>query len=676
MTLKMSVVERPEPAPIMGTYQSDNLLEVANFLLEVAEEPKALVSPSIFDLRHAISGRHPMGSDKSVASLLAAAKPSLPLAIEEARKIDGGKASSGERSRERQQRGPRPLRHILLSGASISAFSGRISNFMSLLRAHPTLTSLDLQNSKFPLDGVSGEQFALTINTGVLRSINMPSFVGYTGATFVIDFVNSLDSSSLETLYLNKAIILASSESDSDEADHDELMLIARAPGHERSYERKEHQCVMSQREVQWRFGEALAHLVSPWHISGRGWAPNLKKLHLNASELGIKTVKRVTRSILGQDRKLTREGHISPPNQTLMSVEMLATYSDNSEEEFESEKEENHRPSSNLGSDVNLRRVRSISTALRERRIQTQSDIMPASTTSIAGDIIQVRSSIRRSSVRQEVVTKANWRRLLGNHLWKNRRMASETRELARSLLPAVRVLGCCSREAEASKITSSAGFPFARLPAELRRRIVDLIVDVRNDDGHSDDDNEKRLTRRQRENIISFACERSTIGYGSRSSQLGMSDLALSRLMSEVKKWSSREDVEGRCMQIRPDVGLGTAAEGEDEESSLIPRHRWSWLEMIRERSVPRDWPAAILDEAGIMTASAYHGPIDDEEATEAERTSFGGGGGPDGQGGITMMRPVKIARERKNQLWQTSGLRAFWEATGTTTSLAEGM
>ncbi|PWN88622.1 hypothetical protein FA10DRAFT_303563 [Acaromyces ingoldii] len=626
----MSVVKRPEPGPIMGTYRNEDLNAVVDYLSDGSE---AIIEPCVFDLRWA-TGR-PRGS--SVATLLAAAKPPIPLPIRLARCQDD---ANGIEDGSKNDIKTRAIRQIILSGAHIMSFSGAMPNFMSLVRLHASLTSLDLQHSHFPYKLVPCKELAHAINTSVLRSLNMPNFYRVGGAVFVIDLINNLDCPSLETLYLNKAINLFGADVD----DEDDLNGTAEAG---------EENIDMTQKEVQARVGDALAHLVSPWHIPRRGWAPNLKKLHLNANELGIKTVKRITRAILGQDRKIKRDGRISPPNRTLMSVEMLATYSDNSEDEAESDEEGQGTRSSAAvtASEASLRRVKSISSLLRERRMQEASAAAPTTPSSSAGDIIRVANSSRKPTSAQagkETVTKENWRRLLGNHLWQNRRMASKVRESARRALPVVRVLGCCSREASSS--SSSSSFPFTCLPAELRRRIVELLLD-------ESDDKERQLTRQQMENVISFACERSTIGCGTRSAQLGMSDLALSRLTLELQHRQAEEENN----------------EKEEADPSLIPHHRWSWFEMVRERSVPRDWPAAIIDESSFQSKSAYHGPRDDEEATEAERSSFGGGGGPDGQGGLTTMRPITVTKERKLQLWQTSGLRAFWEATGTTTALA---
>lgn len=137
----------------------------------------------------------------------------------------------------------------------------------------------------------------------------------------------------------------------------------------------------------------------------------------------------------------------------------------------------------------------------------------------------------------------------------------------------------------------------------------------------------------------VISFASNPATLGYGCKSANLGLSNMAFQQIKRE--------------------------AQGIDEEEiddyGLIPHHPWSWKEMMQNSPMPRDWPATILDDGLRRKAKPEEGDDDHRDIQGL------GGGGPDGRGGLTYERHGPDAARRR-WLEEQSGLHAYWETTGT--------
>jgi hypothetical protein len=231
-------------------------------------------------------------------------------------------------------------------------------------------------------------------------------------------------------------------------------------------------------------------------------------------------------------------------------------------------------------------------------------------------------KNSLKTESMSAKIaLTKESWRGELGRHLWKNRLRRKDVKDASRYILPIARVLTCKCREGPGKPY-----FPFTKLPPEIRAKVILYL------------DDKGILTSQQMKRILSFASNPATLGYGCMSKDLGLSELALQQIRKE--------------------------AQGIEEEDTndygLIPHHRWSWQEMIRDFPMPRDWPATILDEN--MRRSKAGDGEDDHSETEGL-----GGGGPDGLGGVTYERAGPDAARRR-WLEEQSGLHAFWESTGT--------
>ncbi|CBQ70375.1 conserved hypothetical Ustilaginaceae-specific protein [Sporisorium reilianum SRZ2] len=172
------------------------------------------------------------------------------------------------------------------------------------------------------------------------------------------------------------------------------------------------------------------------------------------------------------------------------------------------------------------------------------------------------------------------NWQIVLLRQLDRNRDDGKECRSAALAVLAAARTLGCRARRQSGSWITeasgsstasTSAGFPrFLDLPPELRLHILRQL------------DENASLSARQFNHVISFACEPSTIGYG-----------------SDEYSWS-------RVLDKRVD---SVDDEGSSSDATL-PARRWSWIECFALRAPPRDWVADLLDSDRSSYGEDYRG------------------------------------------------------------------
>lgn len=353
-------------------------------------------------------------------------------------------------------------------------------------------------------------------------------------------------------------------------------------------------------REVS-RVADSLVSIISNERSkTGAGYLPRLEKLHLNGNDLGWRAVKRIVAAILDSNR-------------TLIDVELFATIDINDSDDEEDDDE----PSRAAG--ASLRRMVSIGSlyyqSRRARRVHHGK-----------GNATPPRSGTPQSaSATRARLTRDNWRGELGRSLWANRSNRQIVKDTSRHMLPILRTLTCKCRPNTST--ASSAPFPFTYLPPEIRARIVSFL------------NKDMTLSAQQMKKLISFSSDPATIGYGCKSVDLGLSDMALRQINSEAQVADADETL---------DYGL-------------IPRHRWSWKEMMQDCPMPRDWPATILDDGLRRKAKPEEGDDDHRDIQGL------GGGGPDGRGGLTEERPGPDAARRR-WLEEQSGLHAFWETTGT--------
>lgn len=156
-----------------------------------------------------------------------------------------------------------------------------------------------------------------------------------------------------------------------------------------------------------------------------------------------------------------------------------------------------------------------------------------------------------------------STWQALRKARLDANKADGERCRIAAVALLRVARVLGCRTRPVPAASqeatqsMKNSSSFRFLDLPPELR-----LLVLRRLDEHDS-------LSAHQFSNVISFACDPSTIGYGEAEYD-----------------WS-------QILQSKDG-----AADSKNNISATLPAERWSWSECFELRAPPRDWDADLLD------------------------------------------------------------------------------
>jgi hypothetical protein len=363
----------------------------------------------------------------------------------------------------------------------------------------------------------------------------------------------------------------------------------------------------------------------------GVGWAPQLEKLSLNGNEFTWKGVRAIVAAVLGAVPPGEAGSLDAPkPNRVLLHLELFATMSD---ERPSSDSEEEQGEAERGGVAHRAGRPLSISSSLRaqaqEARAAAAGDaawiasatpggvtpprmgaaeaarrtpiLLPGSSSRTHAE--QPAEAVTQPSPRRnatpsagelfEQITRADWRRLLGAQLWRNSSERGVVQSAALAVLVAARVLGCKSRETaprqdpgDDDTTMEPAGFPFARLPLELRLSVLRHL-----DERHV-------LSEPQFGRIVAWASDASTIGYGC-----------------------------GFGLSV-PRLDLPSPAERETATQSLLPTHAWDWHASLR-RSAPRDWEAELLDKPKDNLGEGW-----------------GGGGGPDGTGGAkpTKKREVK--------------------------------
>lgn len=428
------------------------------------------------------------------------------------------------------------------------------------------------------------QRFALGLSMSNLRILEINN--NPIGSKSIVQFLDYLDAPSLTHLTLSMTMLEENLKADKER----NLLWTSKA---EDRNTKSESSHDIWRREIS-RVCDSLVTLVSGRRRRG-GYAPRLEKLSLNGNDLGWKTVKKLVTSIL--------DG-----NKTLIEVELFATMSPGDSED----EEDSTEPA--------LKRVRSIGTIYYQNRQANK-------TNHGQGNATPPRQNPSTFIAPLKVkLTKQNWRGELGRHLWENRMGRKSVKDASRYILPIARVLTCKCREGpnEVKPL-----FQFTRLPPEIRAKVVLSLNDY------------DTLSPNQMKRIISFASNPATLGYGCKSANLGLSDLALQQIQKEAQ-------------------GVVDVEDNDINDYGLIPHHRWSWKEMLRDFPMPRDWPATVLDE---NQRRATAGESEDDHS----ETEGLGGGGPDGRGGITYERPGPDAARRR-WLEEQSGLHAFWESTGT--------
>lgn len=342
---------------------------------------------------------------------------------------------------------------------------------------------------------------------------------------------------------------------------------------------------------------DELVALVQPPTnpVSGKGpYAPRLELLTLNGNDLYWQNVKRIVEAIV-------------KGNSSLCLVELFATY-----EEGSTENDGNQ--ASLAPTSRPLRRSGSTGNAFAQRR-QQQRDFRLADKQSDANTI----ASRSKNNIRQD-----NWRHILSLHLWRNKKGKIAVKDASRRLLSPARILTCKCREADHQQASNSY-FPISRLPPELRRRIL----------AHLDTSNV--LSNRQIEQIFSYASDATTIGYGARSKDCGVTKSIKDAIAQELR-------------------GTKTDTQSAGNDYGMIPHRPWSWVNMIRYHTSPRDWPATVLDEITHMSIPSLELERPAEDGAENELRGY-----------------RALPMDEQNRQWRVwleeqSDLQAFWEATGT--------
>ncbi|KAN0061566.1 hypothetical protein ACQY0O_006413 [Thecaphora frezii] len=229
-------------------------------------------------------------------------------------------------------------------------------------------------------------------------------------------------------------------------------------------------------------------------------------------------------------------------------------------------------------------------------------------------GDAAAWHEEYREAVETESGVHLLDWRTLLAARTRLNRKDAEQVRAAALRVLKAARVLGCRARMREA--VPPSGLSRFWQLPPEVR------ILVVR----HLDD--EAALSEQQFLEVVSYAQEWTTIGYGSvtydwrpimaksvdptvkegpqdsteskgtealddSGGGIDEKDLLRARVIGALEKEL------GQCLrtQLAPrDLILREPPKGAGASMSL-PCHEWSWADCFRLRSPPLDWPAEPL-------------------------------------------------------------------------------
>ncbi|GAK62870.1 uncharacterized protein PAN0_002c1072 [Moesziomyces antarcticus] len=153
--------------------------------------------------------------------------------------------------------------------------------------------------------------------------------------------------------------------------------------------------------------------------------------------------------------------------------------------------------------------------------------------------------------------LTVGNWQALKQLRLEQNAADGERCRQAATAVLAAARIVGCTAQRVHTAPDGAQQGFHrFLDLPPELRLMVLKKL------------DTYSVMSARQFTRAISFACERTTIGYG-------------------------EPHFDGTRVRAASDtVSHSTTS------SATLPAQRWSWQQCFEERAAARDWAADRLD------------------------------------------------------------------------------
>ncbi|CAO1635164.1 unnamed protein product [Parajaminaea phylloscopi] len=210
--------------------------------------------------------------------------------------------------------------------------------------------------------------------------------------------------------------------------------------------------------------------------------------------------------------------------------------------------------------------------------------------------------------------ITAENWRAKMGVHLWRNVQERLAVAQAAVEVLGPVRVLGCRTRLCTTASKRKSLLQDFTNLAPELWLRVVQHL------------DSGAALSARQLRDVVSWACDPTTIGYGESW---------------WVPPWSAQHGRKGHrwpSSEVPPQPN-SAAVEDKGNSSvcdSLLPVNPWNWSHTFLYRSRPRDWIAEAWDESNVAPWNGSSSHVGGWPGGAGD--DIGGGGGPDGQGGAT--------------------------------------
>ncbi|PWN36296.1 uncharacterized protein FA14DRAFT_179656 [Meira miltonrushii] len=484
-----------------------------------------------------------------------------------------------------------PVRRLRVNDSGLQ--SKDLKEISALLCGNATLATIALNgNDLLPQEPYIMKRLACAISMSNLRVLELSN--NMIGTRSLVELLDNLHTPSLTRLALSMTFLrkhLAEDQSFNPLWAHD-----------------KARWSSLTSAEV-WKeeVGAVTDRLVTlVRHDKPAPFVPHLEWLSLNGNDLGWRTVKRITAAIRDTNRCLEHvelfsttdaQGSKELDNDT---DDELETGEDQAQQSAPPAQENGVRRSTSIGSHFVARRRQQIAQDREERQNA------PLLLTWHPEDVGESRPPLN----------KTNWRKELEIRLKENRQAKAGIKNVSRKLLRILRTLTCKCHEAKEEP--SDGSFPFTKLPPEIRQRIVMHL------------DGSDTLSHKQIERIISFASDPSTIGYGRRSSNLGLSRLAVDEIYKEVT--NKVEEI------TRDDYGL-------------LLHKKFRWKDMMNNYSVPRDWPATLLDDT--TSSCSNESSIGDYS-----------------QGNVTLVSSNTQSVGRTRQIWlaEQSGLQAYYEATGT--------
>jgi hypothetical protein len=501
---------------------------------------------------------------------------------------------------------PLPLRHVRINDGQVTA--RELLYIGAMVYGHETMASIALQaNLIRPKARFTMRAFAIAASLSNLRHIELSN--NPIGIRSITQLLQHLRMPSLTHLYLSMTMRRGNL---SEEQESNELWTL----DEDQSWKQRTGEEVWSE-ELD-KLTNRLVQLVQA-RPDQQPYCPRLSFLTLNGNDLNWRCVKRIVSAV--------QEG-----SRSLEEVGLFSTIDDADQ----SDEEGDGQPMPQSG----IRRVTSIGTYMIQNG---RSGNMPVTQGRSNDDNTSrghaVNPTVRLitfpmpesgSSFGSVEITRETWRKCLGNRLWSNRKDKIKSQDASRKLLSIARTLACQCREGKQDQ-RSTKTFPLIKLPPEVRHRIMYALFD------------DETLSNDQVENVISFASDRGTIGYGQRSAWQGLSAMALEQIKRENKDYDGTMQHDG-------------------QSPGLLLHRPWNWTAMCARHSVPRDWPATTLDQS----PSSVMPPGSSSSAVlRREDHDVGGGGGPDGEGGNST---VQVTRAGRDWLNEQAGLQAFWEATAT--------